>query len=362
MEWTGRKICPNFPIAQRGLAYDPVNNIWIAGDFFSDAIYGFDSQGKIVGSASFNVPITGLAFNPETQHLFVLTSSGDHAIYVFNAGNGFIDAPTTIDIPGFNPQNSGSGLGYDCAGHLWVSDMVDQEMFEVNSGETGWCSLEHIPWLTVAPGTGTVATGATAQVALDIDGTGQQPYTTSQAQLKLVGGTPYPEQTIPVTVYWDPQSVDLVTSVQAEPSPVAVGQYLTFNVAVKNKATQGDGNATQVELSFNLPDNLEYIVQQGENCTRNGGSIVCDLGDIAQGAEQDITILTKAKADGKNTVTFAATGREPQDSNDSQSNTSDVQAQVGSGGASGSGGGGELDWLSLVLMLGLAIGIRRRHM
>ncbi len=362
MQWTGKKICPDFPISQRGLAYDPVNNIWIAGDFFSDAVYGFDSQGHIVGSASFGVPITGLAFNPETQHLFVLTSSGDHAIYVFNAANGFIDAPTTIDIPGFNPQNSGSGLGYDCAGHLWVSDMVDQEMFEVNSGETGWCSLEHIPWLTVAPGTGTVATGAAAQVALDIDGTGQQPYTTSQAQLKLVGGTPYPEQTIPVTVYWDPQSVDLATSVQAEPSPVAVGQYLTFNVAVKNKATQGDGDATQVELSFNLPDNLEYIVQQGENCTRNGGSVVCDLGDIAQGSEQDITILTKAKSGGKNTVTFTATGREPQDSNDSQSNTADVKASVGSGGTSGSGGGGELGWLSLVLMLGLAIGVRRRTM
>lgn len=362
MQWTGKKICPDFPVSQRGLAYDPVNNIWIAGDFFSEAVYGFDSQGNIVGSATLGVPIAGLAFNPSTQHLFVLTSAGNHAIYVFNAADGFIDNPTTIDIPGFNSANAGSGLGYDCNGHLWVSDMVDQQMFEVNSGEAGWCSPEHIPWLSVAPDSGTVTTGASASVTLNFDGTGQQPYTTTQAQLKLVGSTPYPEQTIPVTVYWDPQPVDLVTSVQAEPSPVAVGQYLAFNVAVKNQAAQGDGDASQVELTFNLPDNLGYIVQQGVNCTQSGSTVVCDLGDIAQGAEQDITILTKAKANGKNTVSFTAAGREPQDSNYAQSNTSDVQAQVGTGGGSGSSGGGALGVLSLVMLLGLAFGMRRRYM
>lgn len=362
MQWTGKKICPDFPISQRGLAYDPVNNIWIAGDFVSKSVYGFDSHGHIVGSASFNVPITGLAFNPETQHLFVLTSSGDHAIYVFNARNGFIDAPSTIDIPGFNPQNSGSGLGYDCDGHLWVSDMVDQEMFQVNSGETGWCSLEHIPWLTIAPDTGTVAAGASEKVALDIDGTGQTPFTTSKVQLRLNGTTPYAEQVVPVTVHWDPQPVAMVTTVQAGPGPVAVGQYVHFDVTVANKAVQGDGDASQVELTFNLPANLRFVPQSGIVCSGSVGTIVCDLGDIVQGASRQVTILAEAEKKGPVTVSFTAAGSEPQDGNYARANTAEAQTRVGAGGSgSGNGGGGAIGWLSLTLLLGLAAGLRRRH-
>lgn len=354
MTWTGRKICPSVPVSMKSLAYDPVNNIWIAG--VGHYVFAFDSQGNVLGSAQLSsvFDIQALAFNPSNQHLFVLNAGYDQ-IYVYNMANGFIDSPMAIHVPA---GNFGYGLDYDCAGHLWLSDPVDEEAFEVNSGETGWCSYEHIPWLSVASASGTLATGASAKIDLNIDGTGQKPFTTSQVQLRVKGSTPYAEQSVPVTVDWEPQPVDLVTTAQAAPKSVAVGKYLTFNVAVKNHTVQGDGNASQVELSFNLPGNLKYVRQSTDNCAETGGTVVCKLGNIPQGSAQNIMILTQATKSGKDNVTFTAVGKEPQDNNYQQSDTSSVQAQVG---GSGSSGGGAVGCLSLVILLGLALGIGRRH-
>ncbi len=371
MVWTGRKICPNFGRTMQALAYDPVKNIWIAGNTGSGTVVGFNGQGQILGSASLHVPIVGLAFNPTTQHLFVLTAVNGSAIYVFNAANGFIDDPTILDIPGYNPANGGMGLDYDCDGHLWVSDSLEEKALEVNSGETGWCAYEHIPWLSIAPATGTLATGASAQIGLNIDGTGQKPFTTSRVQLRIKGTTPYAEQTIPVTVDWDPQPVALRTTVTANPNPVTKNNYLTFDAAVKNVSVAGDGGATQVAISFQVPTDLEYVHQQGDGCSEQAGTVTCLLGDIAQGGEKDAMIVMQVVSTegGYYETTFTASGREPQNQQYATSNseivTGAIEGGVATGGAgtSGTSGGGigGLGWLTLAVLLGLAGAIRRRR-
>ncbi|MGA7965118.1 MAG: hypothetical protein WCB49_04375, partial [Gammaproteobacteria bacterium] len=344
--------------SQWALAYDPLANVWFSGDPADSGVFAFNSQGKYLGFAGLGVQVIGLAFNPTTDHLFVLSGGDEDSIYVYNMANGFSTAPTVINIPHFNTANAGAGLGYDCEGHLWVDNYVYQQVIEINSGEKGWCSYEHIPWLSLSPSTGSVATGAAAQIALNIDGTGQKPYTTSQAQLRIVGTTPYPEQTIPVTVDWEPQPVALFTEAHAEPTAVAKGKYMTFDVAVTNDAAHNTGNASGVDLSFVLPANLEFVPQHNGACSPNGGMVVCNLGDIARGAVKGVTIITKATKPGTHKIDFSASAREPQLSEFSSSAAAEVKAEVTGPGQSG---GGALGLLSLALLLGLALGMRRRY-
>ena len=52
-------------------------------------------------------------------------------------------------------QRGGVSLEADCSGRLWVYDVFTKTVFEVESGETGWC-VNDIPWLSEDPTSGTV--------------------------------------------------------------------------------------------------------------------------------------------------------------------------------------------------------------
>ncbi|MGH8160646.1 MAG: carboxypeptidase regulatory-like domain-containing protein, partial [Gammaproteobacteria bacterium] len=350
---TGKKICPPFPAYQIGLAYDPVGNTWITGDFHSMRLYQVNGQGQIIGSAQIGIPIEGLAYNPGTGHLFVLTSGGHHAVYVYDATKGFLTPPTYFDIPGFNQQNSGAGLGYDCDGHLWISDEVDNEVFEVASGEKGWCVIKHVPWLTISPAAGTLAQGKSAAVSLEINGAGQKAFTTSRVQLKLSGTTPYPVTTIPVTVHWVPQPVDLVLTGTAAPAPVQKGGGLVYSLTVKNAQEAGHGSATETELTYDVPAGASYVSGSGDGVTcaaqapgstvapavtSASGVVRCDLGTLAPGASKTVTIAITANTAGTLTSVFSVKSRELGSDSDSATisletavlGTADVGVSAGS--------------------------------
>jgi uncharacterized repeat protein (TIGR01451 family) len=342
-QWTGKKICPDFPLAQRGLAYDPVSNTWYAGNFRTEAVYQFNMKGQIIGSTSINEPIIGLAFNPSTGHLFVLTSGGYRAVYVYDARNHFIDKPSSFDIPGFNSLNAGAGFGYDCDGDLWISDLTDQEIFEVASGEQNWCAIEHIPWLTVTPAAGTLAKGDSAKVALTVDGTGQTPYTSSRAQLKLTGNTPYGVQTIPVTVHWQAQPANLSLTGSAVPSSVNKGDNLVYTLTVANAAATSNGAATETTLTYQVPSGTSYVSGSGDGVSCSApvgspfapmaatlqlpaGTVSCDLGTLAQGASKTVAIAVQANTAGTITSTFNVSAREPD--SDASANSLTIKTEV----------------------------------
>ncbi len=343
MKLTGENILVPSPQSERGLAYDPTTDTWYAGGFVSQrghrstgSIYHFDSSGKLLNHVTgLNIPVEGLAYNSYTGHLFVLPTSPvyppllEHSVYILDPANDYA-LVGTLDIPGFDPNLAlaGPGMDYDCNGHLWISDMVDHEVWEVNSGESGWCAVKHIPWLTLAPGSGTVAQGADSQVTLTVDGTGQKPFTTSQAHLELIGDTPYPAPAIPIIVHWDPQSVELVVTGEASPDLVQKGGNLTYTLTVQNKKAVDHGAATETTLTYKLPDGVSYVASSGDaRCSTPAagsspasaaatagpplGTVTCDFGTLVQGASKTITIAVKAEQAGKLTSHFEVAAREP---------------------------------------------------
>jgi hypothetical protein len=67
---TGNTICPAFPTSERGLAYDSVTDTFYAGSWNDFTIVHFDTAGNILDSAFTGLGISGLAFYPDSGHLF----------------------------------------------------------------------------------------------------------------------------------------------------------------------------------------------------------------------------------------------------------------------------------------------------
>lgn len=187
-----------------------------------------------------------------------------------------------------------------------------------------------IPWLTIAPATGTVAVGATAHVVLNLDGSSRQPYTTSKVYLRVLGSTPYPDLTIPLTVTWDPQPVNLSLTGEVTPGSVRPGDTLLYTLTVQNISADGHGAASQVKLSYAVPAEVQFQTASGDAvCAAPAAgsaaasaatdAVTCDFGTIALGDSKTQTLVVKAVDAGKLTGTFEVTAREPDsDTDDNQ--------------------------------------------
>jgi hypothetical protein len=195
---TGEKICPAFDLPQRGLAYDPLTGTFYSGSWNNGILYHFNPNGTILDSANTDLNISGLAFNPITRHLFVLT----------NADQGFdvylLDARDHYRIlGGFNIPEleafQGAGLSMDCQGNLWTVNQVTGMVYETNSGELAPCAWNDIPWLNVTPVTGTLEADGAASIQLSFD-PGAAISTTNQAQMIVQNDAPYGPVSIPVTL------------------------------------------------------------------------------------------------------------------------------------------------------------------
>ena len=84
----------------------------------------------------------------------------DRAVRHLAGGPG---AAATAVLSGFDVKSNGVpvlntrgvSLESDCNGHLWVMHVDDKTVYEVESGERGWC-VGDIPWLSEDPAEGTI--------------------------------------------------------------------------------------------------------------------------------------------------------------------------------------------------------------
>jgi PKD repeat protein len=244
---TGNTICPGFPVSQRGLAYDGSNDTWYAGGWNDAMVYHFDSAGNPLGSWNTGLPISGLAYNPDSMHLFVMVNSPNipNPIYVLDASNNMAVIGQFTTTKGFSAY-SGAGLEMDCDGHLWAVDQNASIVYEIDSGETTTMCYQDVPWLSEDPISGTIvsAAGQTIQVSFDAGVPEVTQLGKYFAQLKIVNDTPYFIENIPVTM----------TVVAATPpvvsfnsnSPVLLGEPTIFT----NTSDPGAPAATEYEWSF----------------------------------------------------------------------------------------------------------------
>jgi hypothetical protein len=197
---TGAKICPNFAVSQRGLAFNPLSDTFYSGSWNDGLLNHFDTTGKLLESINLGIGISGLAFNPTSGHLFVMTSHGAVGgldVYVYDTNKNY-DL-----IGGFNIKTmsvgGGAGLEIDCAGRLWAVDQVSKRVIAADSGETGACGWQDVPWLTVTPASGSLPNGTTRGLTLGFNAANLPPGT-YRAHLQLGENTPYVVRPIDITL------------------------------------------------------------------------------------------------------------------------------------------------------------------
>jgi DNA-binding beta-propeller fold protein YncE len=199
---TGDKICPAFEVSQRGLAYDPTTDTFYAGSWNDGLIHHFDASGTVLDSSDVGLLTSGLAFNPATRHLFVMTNSSQGLdVYVLDAQNDYA-VVGGFNLNGLDPYGQ-AGLELDCTGHLWAVNQYTQWVIEADSGEVGVCDWKDIPWLSEASASGNVPAGGARALTLTFDAT-RLAVGTYQAHLRIEEDTPYRVPSIPVTLIVTP--------------------------------------------------------------------------------------------------------------------------------------------------------------
>ncbi|NWF64511.1 MAG: carboxypeptidase regulatory-like domain-containing protein [Chloroflexi bacterium] len=204
---TGNKICPAFGTSQRGLAYDPVSDTYYSGSWNDGIINHFTPDGTLLSAVSVGLDISGLAYNPVTQHLFVLSNTdssipgttGSYDVTVLDASSA-----TLPDVGGFNvgpgmTAYSQAGMEIDCSGNLWIVDQDAQTVLRVDSGETGVCNWQS-GWLSATPVSGTIAGSGNTTLTVSVDATGKTAGTSYQGYLRIANNTPYGFVNLPVTM------------------------------------------------------------------------------------------------------------------------------------------------------------------
>jgi uncharacterized repeat protein (TIGR01451 family) len=91
------------------------------------------------------------------------------------------------------------------------------------------------------------------------------------------------------------------------PDPVAVGSNLTVTVTVLN---QGPSPASGVHLTNTLPSNALFVSAQTSqgSCQESGGTVTCNLGNLANGQDAVVTLHLSPAAAGTGTTTARVRG------------------------------------------------------
>jgi hypothetical protein len=165
---TGNEICgsPWTNISQRGLAYDANNDAFFIGGWNEGVVYHFDNTGALIDSQFVALGISGLAFFPDTAHLFVQVSDPfDFSIHVLDANNGYNEVGSFNVSDGAFDDHGGAGMDTDCDGNLLILNQFAQKLFIVQSGENGGGCSSDIPWVSENPTEGTVPAAGGVRVA-----------------------------------------------------------------------------------------------------------------------------------------------------------------------------------------------------
>jgi probable HAF family extracellular repeat protein len=126
-----------------------------------------------------------------------------------------------------------------------------------------------------------------------------------------------------------PTFVDLeMTLAAATPNPVDRDAILQYEAGVRNN---GPATAHAVRVSMAVPATLDFVsASPAGACTGppvgTAGSIVCDLGDLAAGASNNVLIDTRPSADGPLTTSLSVAANEPDP--DASDNTRSVTVDV----------------------------------
>jgi uncharacterized repeat protein (TIGR01451 family) len=123
-------------------------------------------------------------------------------------------------------------------------------------------------------------------------------------------------------------NADLSISKSDSPDPVFAGQELTYTLTVSNA---GPADATGVTVTDTLPSGVTFksaTASQG-TCTESGGTVTCELGDLASGAPAaTVTIKVTPQSPGQitNSASVESNEDDPAPGNNTDTETTTVNA------------------------------------
>lgn len=205
---SGVKICPLFGSSQRGLAYDPVSQTFFSGTWNDAILSHFDRSGRLLDSANLGINISGIAYHPGSQRLYVLSNANEgYDVYVVEARQPY-RILGGFDVPGMADFGQ-AGLDLSPDGHLWVVDAVQKQVLEISTGEAPFSDAPNVPWLVESQNDGTLAAGHSVTVEVTVDANqfiAPRCAPTHQATLTVTTDSPYdksPYQVppMPITAY-----------------------------------------------------------------------------------------------------------------------------------------------------------------
>jgi subtilisin family serine protease len=162
-------------ISQRGLAYRPDDDTFYIGGWNDLTLYhvkglSHPDKGAVISQcAPPDGGISGLAWNGSMGVIWEATNSPTDTIYELNPD----DCTVLSTLP--HPRSGGfqgGGLEMDEAGNLWMIAQNPQQVLLVESGVP---AFSDVPWLTVAPTSGTVAPGKKTSLKVTVDSKGLVP-------------------------------------------------------------------------------------------------------------------------------------------------------------------------------------------
>ncbi len=158
--------------SQRGLAYDPAADVFYIGGWNEGIVYrvagpSHPTPGETLHQCQPADPsISGLAWNGSFGMLWVATNSDSDTIFLIDPET--CEASMALPHPSGGSRNGG-GLELDAVGNLWTVGQGSGTAFLI---ESGLPSFSDVPWLTIAPATGSVAPNASATVDVHVDTAG----------------------------------------------------------------------------------------------------------------------------------------------------------------------------------------------
>jgi uncharacterized repeat protein (TIGR01451 family) len=110
--------------------------------------------------------------------------------------------------------------------------------------------------------------------------------------------------------------------------PVALGDDIDYAITITNS---GPGNATGVRVTDSVPSGTNFVSatpSQG-SCDEQNGTVTCDLGSLASGADATVALTVQTTRDGEaiNTAAVSANEADPDEDNNADSESTLVQGR-----------------------------------
>jgi uncharacterized repeat protein (TIGR01451 family) len=226
-------------------------------------------------------------------------------------GDGPEQAPVTItdSLPaGDTVAALPTGTGWDCSATV------------VGSG-TAACTYQASVTAPLAPGTVLAAVTVPVRIAPDHAGT-----YVNTAVAGSGDNANTPQQSSASDSYVVTQQADLVQTKTAAPSPVPVGEPVTYTLIARNA---GPSTANTVVVRDTLPEGMTFV-SASPDCTWTGDAVVCTVGSLAVDGSAPFQIVTRAGASiAGQTVTNTATVTADQPDPDPDNNRAIATVEVG---------------------------------